>query len=196
MPEAPRSPRLRAERSVTRKRNLPPFPFGRADVQTALLREGERWLRKRLLVLRALLDGHTHASAARIAGVGLSSVQRWKDRALRGGLEAVLTPDHGVKQRNTLLPQLRSNRSLRRAIAAALDGNRYRSIRDRLRAIDAILRGASIAAAARAHGIKRTNLGRMLKYLRQGGLPNLLAHTYIRLDHLQVSRREAARLTT
>jgi transposase-like protein len=148
------------------------------------MRQREPWLRKRLLVLRVLLAGYTRAKAARLAGVGLSSVQRWRERAVRGGLGAVLTPDHGVKQRNTLLPQLRSNRALRRAISAALAADQYRAIRNRLQAIDAILRGASIAAAARTHGIKRTNLGRMLGFLHDGGLPRLRAHTSIRLDRL------------
>ena len=152
------------------------------EVKAALLCEQEPWLRKRLFTLQALLDGRSPKEAARLNTVSVASAKRWRKWVASGGLQALLKHDHGVKQRNSLLPKIRANAALRDEVAAALASDHYPYIRRRLLAIQAVLDGDDVSVSARANRLSRTSLLRSLKLFYDGGLAHLLAHTHMTFD--------------
>jgi transposase-like protein len=164
--------------------DLKSLGVGLDEVEAALAREAEPWLRKRLFTLQALLDGRSPEEAAQLNSVSIASVRRWRKWAASGGLQALLRRGHGVKQSNSLLPMLRCHPTLRDDVATALAANHYPYLRNRLLAIQAVLDGETISAAAHASGVARNSLGRSLKLFYDGGAAHLLAHTHIAFDYL------------
>src|SRR5262245_9085337 len=107
------------------------------------LRRSSGQKRRRLLGLKAVLDGYTEVEAAKLADTSPSSIVRWRKLLLSGGLVAVLTDATRAKP---MEPELVAN--IRTEIAAALALQPPPRARLRLTGIDAALAGVPLGTAA------------------------------------------------
>ena len=147
---------------MTKKTSL---HFTSNELAAALAREKRHHMRKRLLALQAVLDGHSDRQAARMTDVSGTSVGRWVQLSRAGGLKAVLAEPHRTPR--PLDPGLVADR--RAEIAAALRTPLRSRHRRRLRAIDAFLAGQSGETAARLAGVEPHTLNRWIRILFSQG---------------------------
>ena len=143
------------------------------QVDAALASEARPWARKRLLAVRAMLEGQSLAMAARTAGVSQPSVSHWFSQIRREGWTALLHND-AADIPYPLRMTKRDIATARQLIEAALARKPAQPFRKRLIAVRAMLEGQNLAAAARTTGATRTSIARWLDQVRQAGPAALL----------------------
>jgi transposase len=144
----------------------------REGVNATLARVKQKWVRKRLVAILAVLDGKSSAQAARTARTTESSVRRWLRELRQWGLQSLLLDDrHGYPKRKMSPNEVED---ARREIEAALKRRPERRMRQRLLAIHAALSGKPVEEAA-ALAVVRTNTVRdWLHLVRRDGIVQTL----------------------
>ena len=146
----------------------PSFPITEEELAAALVAERRPWARKRLIAIRALIEGQSRRAAARTARTSADSVRVWIEQVREGGFVGLL------RRARTFRATPEQDRSVVSEIEAALAQEDRPWARNRLAAVHALLSGQSVQAVARAAGAAPTNVHRWLKLLRRGGCSALL----------------------
>jgi transposase len=144
------------------------LPITRGEIDAALAAEFRLWARKRLIAIRALIEGQSQRAAARAARTDADSVRVWIEQVREGGCAGLL------RRARTFRATPDQDLSAAREIKAALSHEDRPWAHCRLAAVHALLSGQSVQAASRAAGTAPANVHRWLKRLRSGGLSALL----------------------
>ena len=144
------------------------FPITEEELAAALAAERRPWARKRLIAIRAVLEGQSRRAAARTARTNADSVRVWIEQVREGGFAGLL------RRARTFRATLEQDRMAVSEIETALAREDRPWARQRLAAVHALLSGQSVQAVARAAGTAPTNVHRWLKQLRRGGCSALL----------------------
>ena len=158
----------------------------RQEIDAALKHEPPLLLRKRLIAVKAVLEGQSLAAAARTTGATPTSVARWVDQVREGGAAALLRdarrraasplPLTPPLARDPADPAFAGSPATpftlpisRTDIAAALAWEKRPAARKRLLAVQRVLCGDSVTDAARATKMKPSTLLRWLRLVQQSG---------------------------
>jgi transposase len=160
-----------------RRKDFAALGFAEGELKDALANEHRPAKRRRLLGLKALLDGHTEVEAAKLADTSPNSIVRWRKLLLSGGLGAVLTD---ATRARPMKPELVAK--IRTEIAAALAQEPPPRARLRLTGIDAALAGVPLDRAAALAQVKTDTLNQWLREIRLRGIAGVLPKPR-RADH-------------
>lgn len=143
------------------------------EIAAALSSDQSPWVRKRLLALRAVIEGRTLAAAARAAKTDRTSVRRWRRQLQEQGCAALLDDSRmgGSRLHRMTREEIVA---ARQEIGAALAGEQRARVRKRLIAVQAALSGETLSAAASAAGAYPSSVDRWLLRMRQSGCAALL----------------------
>jgi transposase len=144
----------------------------RQEIEAALADQPSPWSRKRLISIRAVIEGQSLASAARAAGVSPTSVSNWLHKLQQDGCAALLRGPPEPRRAPLMTPE--EIASTLPQVEAALAREHSPQIHKRLIAIRAILSGETTAAAARLAHAARTSVRAWRRKFRQHGCAALM----------------------
>jgi putative transposase len=149
--------------------DLKSLPITRAELETALTGETRAWVRKRLIAIRAVINGQSPTGAALAAGASAAGVCKWLRRVQQHGCAALLRDGRAERHNSPpLMPEQVS--AVRAEIAVALKRRPRWKLMNRLRAIDAALAGQPREAAAAVGSVKPGTLNYWIAQIRHKGV--------------------------
>jgi transposase len=142
-------------------------------VEAALARELRKRVRKRLRALAALVAGQSLEQAAAAAETSPPYVESWLRRVRRSGFSSLLV-DRRRSQARRVMTADEIGRT-REGIAVALGGPLQRVVRARLVAVDRVLAGEPVEAAAARVVVLAETVRTWVRLVRRQGIDETLA---------------------
>ena len=155
---------------MARQIQIPDIP--RKELQRALRRKLPSRVRKRLVAVRVIVDGATVRQAARVVAVTTGTIKLWLKKARQSGLQSLLRD--GYFHPRTGVMTADQAKAARREIATALEGELKPEHRSRLTAIDMVLAGQAIEAAARFALVREQTVKVWLSRVKHDGIAPML----------------------
>jgi transposase len=144
------------------------------ELDIALTQETRPYARKRLRALKLLLAGRHPEDIARLVKTSRTSVDRWIAMARQSGWRSILRDRRGQKPKLPIAAH--ASERMRRQIREGLEGAIDRVTRTRLIAVDRVLSGNPVEAAARAANVKPNTVMSWLAKVEHGGIAALRSH--------------------